>query len=72
MLVLQRCVDEKIFINGHEIIITVVAIRGSVVRLGIEAPRGMSVHRGEVQQKIDAENGRDGGDPSASPGGNDR
>lgn len=51
MLVLSRHRDEKIVING-EIVITVIEIRGDKVRLGIEAPRVVPVHRLEVFEAI--------------------
>ena len=51
MLVLSRKKDEKIMI-GENISIMVVEIRGDKVRLGIEAPRDVSVHRQEVFEAI--------------------
>jgi carbon storage regulator len=51
MLVLSRKKDEKIVI-GDNISIMVVEIRGDKVRLGIEAPREISVHRREVYDAI--------------------
>jgi len=51
MLVLSRKKNESIIINDH-ITITVVEIRGDKVRLGIEAPRDVSVHRREVYDAI--------------------
>lgn len=51
MLVLSRKRDEQIVI-GDSIIITVVEIRGDKVRLGIEAPAHVSVHRREVYDAI--------------------
>jgi len=51
MLVLSRKKDEKIVI-GDNISIMVVEIRGDKVRLGIEAPRDISVHRREVYDAI--------------------
>jgi carbon storage regulator len=53
MLVLTRCHDESIVIGGN-IVIKVVAIKGDRVRLGVLAPRDVTVHRGEVQRTIDA------------------
>ena len=53
MLVLSRKKDEQIVID-EQIKITIVEIRGDKVRLGIEAPREMPVHRAEVQAEIDA------------------
>ena len=51
MLVLSRNTDESIVI-GNDITITVVAIQGDKVRLGIDAPREIPVHRLEVYQAI--------------------
>ena len=53
MLVLSRHRNESIVINGGEIVITVVDIRGDKVRLGITAPPEIPVHRLEVQEDID-------------------
>ncbi len=55
MLVLSRQRDESIII-GDNIIITVVDIRGDKVRLGIEAPTEIPVHRQEVYEAIQREN----------------
>jgi carbon storage regulator len=57
MLVLSRQRDESIFI-GDSIRITVVDIRGDKVRLGIEAPTEIPVHRQEVYEAIQRENQR--------------
>lgn len=55
MLVLSRHRDESIVI-GDKIIVTVVDIRGDKVRLGIEAPSEIPVHRREVYEAIKREN----------------
>ena len=55
MLVLSRQRDETIMI-GDDIEITVVDIRGDKVRLGINAPTRIAVHRKEVYEAIKAEN----------------
>ena len=55
MLVLSRQRDESIII-GDNIVITVVDIRGDKVRLGIEAPTEIPVHRQEVYELIQREN----------------
>src|ERR1700760_275709 len=55
MLVLSRQRDETIMI-GDDIEITVVDIRGDKVRLGINAPRDIMVHRKEVYEAIRREN----------------
>jgi len=54
MLVLSRKRDERIMI-GDEISLLVVDIRGDKVRLGIEAPSDVSVHRKEVYEAIQRE-----------------
>lgn len=57
MLLLDRGLDESIFI-GDDIKVTVVDIRGDKVRLGIEAPREIPVHRWEIQRTIVRDNMR--------------
>lgn len=63
MLVLNRHRDESIII-GDDIVITVVDIRGDKVRLGINAPIEMPVHRQEVYEAIQRENRRVSQEPS--------
>ena len=60
MLVLSRQRDESIII-GDNIVITVVDIRGDKVRLGINAPTEIPVHRQEVYEAIQRENQRAAG-----------
>src|SRR3954469_22734144 len=55
MLVLARQRDETIMI-GDDIEVTVVDIRGDKVRLGVNAPRTVSVHRKEIYEAIRREN----------------
>ncbi len=55
MLVLSRRRDETIMI-GDDVEITVVDIKGDTVRLGINAPRFVTVHRKEIYDAIKAEN----------------
>lgn len=57
MLVLSRKKNESIVIDGN-IVVTIVEIRGDKVRLGIEAPKEVPVHRSEVQAAIHAEQSR--------------
>jgi carbon storage regulator len=60
MLVLSRKKDEKIII-GDNITLMVIEIRGDKVRLGIDAPKEVSVHREEVYNAIKRElNGTSG------------
>jgi len=54
MLVLSRLRDECIMI-GDDIVITVVEIRGDKVRLGIQAPTEVPVHREEIYNAIKQE-----------------
>ena len=54
MLVLSRKKDESIIIND-DIIITIVEIRGDKCRIGIDAPKEVSVHRREVWDAIHRE-----------------
>ena len=53
MLVLSRKKNESIIIDD-KIVITVIEIRGDKVRLGIEAPREVAIHRSEVRDAIAA------------------
>ena len=55
MLVLSRHRDESIII-GDDVVITIVDIRGDKVRLGIDAPQDIPVHRREVYEAIQREN----------------
>jgi carbon storage regulator len=59
MLVLSRQRDESIVI-GDNVVITIVDIRGDKVRLGIEAPGEIPVHRQEVYEAIQRENRKSG------------
>ena len=54
MLVLSRQRDESIMI-GDKVVITIVDIRGDKVRLGIQAPEEIPVHRQEVYEAIKRE-----------------
>ncbi|MFA6409513.1 MAG: carbon storage regulator CsrA [Gammaproteobacteria bacterium] len=51
MLILTRRIGESIII-GDNIVINVLGVRGLQVRLGIDAPRDVSVHREEIYQRI--------------------
>jgi carbon storage regulator len=48
MLVLSRKVGEEIVMPEQGVIVTVVSIRGNRVRIGVTAPRGVSVYRKEI------------------------
>ncbi len=52
MLVLTRAIGERLIIGNGEITLHVLEIRGNQVRIGIEAPRHIPVHREEIFQRI--------------------
>lgn len=71
MLVLSRKKNESIIICDN-VVVTVIEIRGDKVRLGIEAPKDVSVHRREVYEAIhgrgaEGEPGRDPGPTRVAP-----
>jgi len=51
MLILTRRIDEKIIIDEN-IIVTILSVKGNQVRIGIDAPREVQVHREEIYQRI--------------------
>ncbi len=51
MLILTRKVGESLVIDNH-ITVTVLDVKGSQVRLGINAPKEVSIHREEIQERI--------------------
>jgi carbon storage regulator len=51
MLVLSRKRNESVVIND-QIVVTVIEVRGDKVRLGIQAPRDVAIHRSEVMAAI--------------------
>lgn len=55
MLVLSRRLGESVVI-GHDITVTVLEVRGEMVRLGIDAPRSVQVHREEVFRELQEAN----------------
>ena len=65
MLVLSRKCDEQIVI-GQDVIVTVIEIRGDKVRLGIEAPAHVSVHRQEVYLSLQREKAAESPKPDSS------
>jgi carbon storage regulator len=61
MLVLSRRAGESVVL-GDNITITVIEVRGDVVRVGIDAPRAVPVHRGELLEQL-TKNNREAASP---------
>jgi len=60
MLIVSRRMNERIYIDGEKIKVVVLGFQGSQVRLGIDAPKSISVHRQEVYEKIMREREEEG------------
>ena len=55
MLVLSRRVGESVVI-GNDVVVTVLEVRGDIIRIGVDAPREVPMHRSEVFEAIEASN----------------
>jgi carbon storage regulator len=62
MLVLSRRPGESVVV-GDNVTITVLEVRGDVIRLGIDAPRSVAVHRAELLEQLESSN-REAASPS--------
>jgi carbon storage regulator len=58
MLVMTRRLGEKIII-GSNITLTIVGVQGNQVRIGVDAPREVAVHREEIYRRIELERMRE-------------
>lgn len=56
MLILTRRVGETLIV-GDDVTITVLGVKGNQVRIGVNAPKDVSVHREEIYQRIQREKG---------------
>ena len=65
MLILTRRVGETLMI-GNEVTVTVLGVKGNQVRIGVNAPKDVAVHREEIYDRIKREEGGDTGQ-HASP-----
>ena len=63
MLILPRRVGETLMV-GDEVTVTVLGVKGNQVRIGVNAPKEVAVHREEIYQRIQRE--KDGGDPNGN------
>ncbi|MEM8816929.1 MAG: carbon storage regulator CsrA [Pseudomonadota bacterium] len=63
MLILTRRAGETVMI-GSDITITVLGVKGNQVRIGINAPKDVAVHREEIFERIQSEKASDGDKPS--------
>ena len=67
MLILTRRVGESLMV-GDEITVTVLGVKGNQVRIGVNAPRDVAVHREEIYARIKDDEKAQGGDPSDDQG----
>lgn len=67
MLILTRRVGETVMV-GDDVTITVLGVKGNQVRIGVNAPKHVSVHREEIYQRIKKEQEAGEGSGGSTPG----
>lgn len=60
MLILTRRVNETVMV-GNDVTITILGVKGNQVRIGVNAPKDVAVHRQEIYERIQNE-GKEGGE----------
>ena len=66
MLILTRRVGEAVVI-GEEVTVTVLGVKGNQVRIGINAPKNVAVHREEIFERIKSGRGAEGAGTADEP-----
>ena len=70
MLILTRRVGETVMI-GNDVTVTVLGVKGNQVRIGVNAPRDVAVHREEIYERIKREEQEGDGRPAQGGDGHD-